>query len=148
MPSVRETLVFRTTKWLSRDRVKSIRYGHRIRRGVRTLPKRRTRRSDPHAELPANLAPRQTLGSLCRDAGNIHVPTRAPEPLASSSRRGDAGQDAIANQLPFKFGDGGENPKDEPTVRRRRVHTLVERHKLDAQRVELAQPGHAHMKAG
>ncbi len=66
-------------------------------------------------------APRAThrrLGQANLRFGQDELP---PSLTAAGSGRCQSGQSTLADQLPFKFRQGGENPKHQAAVRRRRV---------------------------
>ena len=67
---------------------------------------------------------------------------RPDKPLAFSAGICQAGTHAIADQFTLKFGNGGEDTKDQATIRRGSVHAFVQAHEIDAQSSELVERIH------
>jgi len=66
------------------------------------------------------------------------VQLRPAQALALGLCPSQSCDDAIPNQIAFKFGDGREHMKEQPTTRGRRVDRLVEHHEIHSERLQLA----------
>jgi hypothetical protein len=135
----KKTVVFRTPELPSLNGRKSVRYFHRIRRVFRTRLEGRPSGRNANTQGAAYVSPRPTFRSQSCDASAVHALAGSPEFRASRPRRGNSGADAIPNEFSLELRDAREDAENETSVRCRGVYALVERHKLNSERVELAE---------
>src|SRR5262249_19212868 len=62
--------------------------------------------------------------------------------LSLRTRHSNAGPHALADGLMFEFGNAGKDAEHQPSIGRRRVHTLMEGDKLNSERIEVAKGVH------
>ena len=80
----------------------------------------------------------RSSATLSASTGFRGRPIRAPRARAAAM----PDPHTLADQLPLEFGHAGEDAEHQPSVRCRSIHALVDRNKLNPERVELTERVH------
>ena len=79
------------------------------------------------------------MGSQFSHFGRVHRPPRSPDALALRTRQCQAGAHPLADELALELGDRGEDAEDESAVGCGSIYALMNRDKLDSERIEFTQ---------